>query len=75
MNERDVFIGALQHADPVQRRAYLEQACGAEPALRQRVEALLRVAEQAGSFLEAPAPGLAGTAEGTEQQTPRDQQQ
>jgi serine/threonine protein kinase/tetratricopeptide (TPR) repeat protein len=61
MNERDIFIGALQSEDPGERRAYLDEACGDDQALRRRVEALLRVAEQAGSFLESPPPSPVGT--------------
>ena len=61
MNEREIFIGALQHEDPAGQRAYLDQACADDPGLRQRVDALLRVAEKAGSFLASAAPELAGT--------------
>jgi WD40 repeat protein/serine/threonine protein kinase len=61
MTERDIFIGALQNEDPGRRRAYLDRACGDDSALRQRVEVLLHVAEQAGSFLEPPAPALVAT--------------
>ena len=38
-------------------RAYLEQACGGDAALRAAVEALLRADDAAGSFLESPAAG------------------
>jgi WD40 repeat protein/serine/threonine protein kinase/tetratricopeptide (TPR) repeat protein len=62
MNEREVFIAALQIADPAERRAYLDQACAQDPSLRRRVEALLQVAEQAGSFLETPAASPDATA-------------
>ncbi len=42
---------------PDQRATYLDQACGGDAQLRQRVEALLQVHEQAGQFLsEAVAP-------------------
>ena len=40
-----------------ERVAYLDQACPGEPALRQRVEALLTAHEAAGSFLNTPARG------------------
>jgi hypothetical protein len=63
MSERDIFIAALQKADPAERSAYLEQACGQDNALRRRVELLLHVYDQAGSFLQGPAPNLAGTAD------------
>jgi WD40 repeat protein/serine/threonine protein kinase len=53
MSERNVFIAALQIDDAGKRRAYLDYACASDPALRQRVEDLLRVFENAGSFLES----------------------
>jgi hypothetical protein len=52
MNERDLFIAALQKDDAEQRRAFLDQACAGRPELRQQIEDLLRLQEQAGSFLE-----------------------
>ena len=55
MNEADIFIGALQHADEAERRAYLDAACahGYRPAWA--MQALLDVNARAGSFLEKPA--------------------
>ena len=48
-----VFNAALQL--PVgQRAAYLDDACVGENALRLKIEGLLRVHDQAGTFLEAP---------------------
>src|SRR5205085_1298485 len=55
MNERDLFMAALQLEDAAERSAYLDRACAGETALRQRVEALLAAFEQAGSFLQPPA--------------------
>jgi serine/threonine protein kinase len=55
MNERDLFMVALQIEDAAERAAYLDRACASEAALRQRVEALLAAFEQAGSFLQQPA--------------------
>jgi serine/threonine protein kinase/tetratricopeptide (TPR) repeat protein len=82
MNDRDLFIGALQRQDPAERQAYLAEACGADAALRQRVEGLLEVYERAGSFLEKPVvaaeatvdsdPGLVADAEDSAKQ-PEDQ--
>ena len=54
MNERSIFMEALAQETPEQRSAYLEEACGGDRALRQRVEALLASDEQAGSFLGKP---------------------
>jgi WD40 repeat protein/serine/threonine protein kinase len=57
--ERELFLGALEKSAPGERTAYLEAACGADAALRQRIEDLLKEQEDVGSFLEAPA--LSGT--------------
>jgi len=54
MTDRDLFIAALNQDDPAKRQAYLQDACGSDSALRQRIEALLKVYDNAGSFLEAP---------------------
>ncbi len=56
MNERSIFMEALAQQTPAQRSAYLDEACGADAALRQRVDALLASHEQAGSFLGKPVP-------------------
>src|SRR5262249_32149953 len=59
MSERDLFIAALERDDPAERDAYVAQACGSDADLRRRVERLLRLHGEAGSFLEPPpaAPG------------------
>src|SRR5262245_15585566 len=57
MTERSVFVAALD-LGPAEQAAYLDRVCGADAALRQRVERLLSTFDQAGSFLEAPASGL-----------------
>ena len=54
--ELAVFSTARQLPKP-QRTAYLEEACAGDPALRQRVEELLKAGEEAGAFLKEPAPG------------------
>src|SRR5262245_51681320 len=54
MNEREIFIEAMQRPDPADRRAYLELACGGDDRLRRRVENLLDAFDQAGSFLREP---------------------
>jgi serine/threonine protein kinase/tetratricopeptide (TPR) repeat protein len=41
MNEREVFIAALQIDDPAARAAYLDQACGGDNELRKRLDVLL----------------------------------
>jgi WD40 repeat protein/serine/threonine protein kinase len=55
MNERDLFAAALDKHDPAERAAYLEASCAHDPELRRRVERLLRLHGEAGSFLEQPA--------------------
>src|SRR5262249_50006995 len=80
VNERDLFIAALQIEDAAGRRAYLDEACRGEAGLRQRVEARRRALGQAGRPLQQPAaapvapadsppgpavPGAAGEAPGT----------
>src|SRR5947209_8308031 len=49
-----LFAAALQQP-PADRAAYLAQACADDPALVQRVEALLHADAAAGSFLQAAA--------------------
>jgi serine/threonine protein kinase len=56
MSERDIFTAARQMTDPAARSAYLDEAC-VDPALRERVAALLRAHEQPDSLLDAPAAG------------------
>jgi eukaryotic-like serine/threonine-protein kinase len=52
---RELFTAALQLSEPAQRAAFLGTACGADLALRERVEALLREHEAIGDFLQTPA--------------------
>jgi serine/threonine protein kinase/WD40 repeat protein len=54
MDEKSIFIEALQRDNPDERAAYLDAACADQPELRQRIEALLRRHDDAGSFLEKP---------------------
>jgi eukaryotic-like serine/threonine-protein kinase len=60
-----LFSEALE-LEASQRAAYLDEACADDPALRLRLEALLRVHEEAIPFLEAPAPGTPGSLIGVE---------
>src|SRR5262245_17946139 len=55
MTERTIFMAALEIADPAERAAYLEQACGGDAALRHQVETLLAAHEREGEFLDVPA--------------------
>src|SRR5215468_5615572 len=56
--ERAIFCQALEISDPEQQRRFLEQACGTDKALREKVEKLLRLSEGAGDFFEKCAPAL-----------------
>ena len=56
--EKAVFVEALEITDPEQRRLFLDQACGADTALRQEVERLLAMSDGAGDFFEKCAPAL-----------------
>src|ERR1700681_3199724 len=55
MNERDIFMVALEREAPADRHAYVAEACQGDEGLRQGVEALLAAHERAGSFLASPA--------------------
>jgi eukaryotic-like serine/threonine-protein kinase len=47
-----IFSSALDHAAGANRDAFLDAACGPDPALRARVEGLLRAHEHSGRFLD-----------------------
>ena len=44
----------MDHETPAERQKYLADACQGDPALRERVEKLIRQSDQLGSFLEHP---------------------
>jgi WD40 repeat protein/serine/threonine protein kinase len=50
MNERDIFIGAIQRDDLAQRQEFVRRECSGDDALLRRVEELLIVYEQGGTF-------------------------
>ena len=54
MNERSIFLAALEIADGEQRQEYLDEACGDDDTLREQVRQLLIVHEDADEFLEKP---------------------
>lgn len=64
MNERSIFVEALDREDLAERTAYLDGACGEDVALRKRVESLLRSYSHAESFLESPPDALIATIAG-----------
>ena len=51
---KELLHSAIQR-EPVERAAYLEEACRGDASLRNEVEALLASYERAGSFFEMPA--------------------
>jgi serine/threonine protein kinase/tetratricopeptide (TPR) repeat protein len=62
MNERTVFLEALDIADASARRAFLDRRCAGDAVLRRQVEELLAAHERPGSFLDSPLAGPAVTA-------------
>jgi serine/threonine protein kinase len=54
MDELVLFSEALSRIDPVQRAAYLDQACGDDNTLRQRIDKLLAMHESETSILDRP---------------------
>jgi WD40 repeat protein/serine/threonine protein kinase/Flp pilus assembly protein TadD len=53
-NEADIFNAARHIEDPEARRQYVQEACGEDRALADRIEALLHAHAEGGSFLDAP---------------------
>src|SRR5258705_12205376 len=56
--EKAVFCEAVEITDLEQRRQFLEQACGANKALREQVEGLLALSQGSGDFFNECAPAL-----------------
>jgi serine/threonine protein kinase len=52
MDERTIFLDALNKVSLQERTAFLNEICGDKPELRRRVEILLAAHQDAGSFLE-----------------------
>ncbi|WP_339748818.1 hypothetical protein [uncultured Rubinisphaera sp.] len=45
MNERDIFLAAIEIDDPTERAAYLDQTCADNTELRAQVDELLRTVQ------------------------------
>jgi uncharacterized protein (TIGR03067 family) len=58
---KDIFLAAAELTDQAAQGAYLEQACGGDAGLRERVETLLRSHDSAASFLGTPAAVIDGS--------------
>jgi tRNA A-37 threonylcarbamoyl transferase component Bud32 len=57
----EIFARAIEAGSPAERAAVLDRSCRGDARLRHKVEALLLAHDQAGSFLDHPAPGLVAT--------------
>src|SRR5262245_60575466 len=57
---KEIFVAALKRP-PEQWDAYLEEACGGDARLRQRVQDLLQAHAEAGRFPQWPTPALVST--------------
>jgi tetratricopeptide (TPR) repeat protein len=64
MKEREIFDAALAIADPVERDAFLDAACGNDSRLVEHLRGLLEAQRRLSGFLETPAfsPAVAETA-------------
>ena len=51
MTEEMIFTDALERSAGDERKAFLDEACHGDTALRQQVETLLKSHVEAGSFL------------------------
>src|ERR1017187_7281389 len=55
--DRELAVfSAARRLPAAERTTYLDQACAGDPTLRQHVEELLEAEQEAGAFLESPAP-------------------
>ncbi|MEK6234221.1 MAG: hypothetical protein N2C14_05890, partial [Planctomycetales bacterium] len=54
MQEREIFLSAVEIEDPEARKAHLESACGGDAELLARVEALLASHDGQSEFLNTP---------------------
>jgi len=54
MNERSIFLAALEITDPAQRAAYLNRECGPDAALRRHIEELIAAKSKVAGFLDQP---------------------
>ena len=59
--EELIFGQAVEIESAEERAAYLDRACGADPALRSEVEALLRSTGLRGDLLDLPDKKVSGT--------------
>ena len=55
MNERDIFLAAIEIANADERLAYLDRVCHGNAKLRAEIDELLKNHAEASQFLESPA--------------------
>lgn len=63
MDEASIFLEALKKPAPIEREAFLDQACGSNEELRHSVELLIRAHDKAGGFLAPPSMPIGATTE------------
>ena len=63
MREQEIYIEAMNRQDPADRRQFLNEACGKDRTLRDRLEKLILHSERVGDFLENPPQPLTMTAD------------
>jgi serine/threonine protein kinase/formylglycine-generating enzyme required for sulfatase activity len=61
MDERSIFLAALDIDDPAERAAYVARACANDAILRGQVEGLLKAHGEPCGFMGRPAPALVET--------------
>ena len=62
MNERSIFLAAVEIDDPLQREAYVARACGSDATLRNQIKELLAAHAEPGNFMHRPAPEVVAAA-------------
>ena len=61
MNVDSIFAAAVEFKSPSERADFLEDACQGNASVRERVDALIRSHEEAGTFINEPAAPAAPT--------------
>jgi serine/threonine-protein kinase len=56
---KSIFGKAMELQSPAERAAYLDEACGGDPLLREEVESLLRAGQEASGFFKGLGPLVA----------------
>lgn len=61
MDEQTLFFTALEQSDPLARAAWLDEACGGDQRLKERIQGLILRHEEARGLLEQPPTGRGAT--------------